>query len=257
MPAPQTSIRPSAKPEGGPNRQIPTTLTESRRDVREFDTEPISINISQTTNPLTQLGQTQGSTFRVISERPLNILGAYFRTSNDVEGGPLPREGNSTTAQIARYFEETFPELDPLRHGEVGLTLDGLDDVTASHEFMHRGLQALRNLGFDTLKEELGSEVANIVMVEDHPLIQAFMESLGKKDNNYMENLSASEKQLIFRAVTPVSQLALKLILEAGFEPPPVKQETGEQEAQRKLQLKQINLIESKSFLQRLLGLFK
>lgn len=251
MPAPDKSIRPSSKPPGGPTTQIPTTLMQSGRDVRVLGSKPATVDISQTTNPVTQLGQMQGSQFRVLSTKPLTVMGVHLKTPEGELGGSVPRNADTTGADLQRYFESKF-DLDPLRRGEIGLAANGLDEVTGSHEFMHRGFDVLRELGRETLVEELGPDVADLILGDNHPLIQAFMQSMGKEDHDYMARMTDEEKQLVFRAVTPISQYAVKVLLDHGFQPPPTKAEPGEQEAQRKL----AKFTEAKSFLEKLLGLF-
>lgn len=261
----ETSPRPQARPDRSKPREVPNVV--------QADDRNIAVDISSHQNPVSMYGQTASNNqFKVLSEdntfgygEGRELRGQYIPPQVGVQsgieymGGDIP-EGFVDTADYLRS-QGGRP-----RFNDVFLAGTGLDNPqTAAHEFMHRGVNMLRNkYDRDSVAERYGDDAAEVIysMRLEHPLFQAMFESQGNESfNDYIGdmNMDDAEKQKVFRALKPLTEMALEALSDSGYAPPAVAGETPEEEAERKiLQMERIALEdEAETFLDNLVNLFR
>ena len=263
-------------------------VTSPRPEVRPTDKKELTnvargqgtdhrINMTGTSNPLSQLGATASDEqFQVLNEKQFvgindkgeeveTVRGAYIppATVGGVEymGGDI-EPGVTAIADWMREVRGGDPEYNDVFVAGSGLTQE--NGATVVHEFMHRGVNMLKgNYTRSEMEERYGFDAAQVLFSDrlEHPLIQAMLQTKGNTDlRDYMTelNMDDSERQQIFRALNPITELALEALDSSGYKPPPTAPESPEREANRMiLQMERAALEEqAETFLGNLLSLF-
>ena len=203
---PLVTPRPKARPDfDAPRYTDPVLRGEDGR----------IITIEDTTNPVTQLGQTMGDEFRVYEPTDLSARGVYVPPSLEEMGGPIEDSINV-------FYKEQYPNKRSINVDDVVLMGEGLNNSqTPAHEFMHRGFNLIReHFSEDELKERYGDRTAGIILNPnyEHYLVQAVLENEGQTSfNDYNDNLTDEGKETVRNLVDPLYELAREVSGEKGF----------------------------------------
>jgi hypothetical protein len=170
-------------------------------------------------NPVTMLGLTEGDTFRQDPSSDYNARGLYFTRSEEAEGGPALRGGDT------KIYPSGGPNTEPFQVGDVVLFGEkGLNPQTAAHEFMHRGFEKLRtDYTPAQVSERFGEDVADLLYADrpvyEHALLQGVFEREGVTSfNTYYEDLDDDSQDRLDRTVSAVYELANESLGERGFQ---------------------------------------
>lgn len=203
----------SPRPKPMPDRDKPKLVGSSVYGEygEKIDMQPFS-------NPITRLGQTQGSDFKHVPLE-LTVGGVYLPPQ---EFGGVEYLGGPIKSDIGKWYEEAQPGRKPPEINSVTLVgKEGLNPQTAAHEFMHRGLNIIRE---DYPEEELSKlvdeDTAAIISRPDyeHFLVQAVLEkSGGESRNDYMSNLTENSKEKVRKAADALYGLAEKSAESRGY----------------------------------------
>jgi len=208
--APIVSRKPRAMPDRDKPKLIGSTITGE--DGQPIDLQPY-------TNPITRLGQTQGSEFRYV-DATTNAHGAYMPPQEvggvDYLGGP------ALNTDVNDIYSEYRPDKPPVNYNDVTiLGTGGTNPQTGAHEFMHRGLNIIRgDYTEDELAKLTDKTTASLILDPryEHFIVQAVLEKAGGDSrNDYMEGFDQESRDKINAAADSLYKLSEESTKRRGY----------------------------------------
>ena len=204
----------SRKPKPMPDRDKPFLIGSAitGEDGQIIDLQPF-------TNPITRLGQTQGSEFRYV-DATTNANGAYLPPQElngiDYLGGP------ALDSDVNDVYSKHRPEKTPVNYNDVTIIgTGGINPQTGAHEFMHRGLNIIRG---DYTKDELSKltdkTTAKLILDPryEHFIVQAVLEKAGGESrNDYMKGFDQESRDKINAAADALYKLSEESTKRRGY----------------------------------------